>query len=106
MFRRLAPIGALFWLLIPYGAGAETPATVDRIATLIENNYFDPDKARTIARELRHIDWSARAGGSGTPRDPASSITQYLQPFDRHFRVAWSPDADESSRRLPCNSRA
>jgi hypothetical protein len=96
--RRPLLIGALLWLLAPYGRCAETLDTVDRIATLIENNYFDAQRARSIASGLRQMDFSARFGGSSAPRDLASAITQYLQPFDRHFRVTWARGADDGTR--------
>jgi hypothetical protein len=64
--------------------------TVDSLASLVDNNFYDPQKARDIADELRR-DAKAGAFDSMTdPRDLASQLTRRLKPFDRHFNVTWT----------------
>jgi Peptidase family S41 len=79
--------------MLPLAAAAMSAprAVVEQIATLIQNNYFDPTRADAIAGELRS---NAQAGQFDTLRDPrhlAAELTERLQKFDRHFRLTWSP---------------
>lgn len=69
-------------------ATAATRDVVRQIATLIENNYFDPDKAAAIAAELRR---THRAGAYAQldSRDLANRLTRALKPYDQHFNVVW-----------------
>jgi C-terminal processing protease CtpA/Prc len=73
----------------PTAAFADARAVVRDIATLIDNNYFDADKASEIARDLRG---EARAGAFDKyrePRDLAVALTARLKPQDQHFNVIW-----------------
>jgi hypothetical protein len=80
---------------------------VDRIADLIENNYFDPDRAREVASGLRV---AARAGEFDRftePRELAGALTERLRKVDRHFTVTWSGPsrmAEESRQSGPAMS--
>lgn len=87
-------LGAAVALAGPFGqARAPTPftSTVSRIGDLIEANYFDEAKGRTIARELR----KGLAGGDferlRDPRDLAAALSATLQRHDGHFSVSWIP---------------
>jgi hypothetical protein len=68
---------------------ADTREIVGELATLIENNYFDPEKARQIARELRAAERAGSFAKHSDPRDLAVALTARLKPSDRHFNVVW-----------------
>lgn len=73
----------------PAAALADARAVVRDIAMLIDNNYFDADKAGEIARDLRN---DARGGAFDKyrePRDLAVALTAKLKPQDQHFNVIW-----------------
>jgi hypothetical protein len=85
--RAAAMLSCLALLQPALGAPRDT---VDMLATLIDNNFYDQDKARDIAYELRR---EAQAGAYDTvadPRDLASLLTRKLKTFDRHFNVTWT----------------
>lgn len=102
--KRIANLSTRFHLLLallcsilPLPATGAPRDTVQQVATLIENNYFDATKAQEIARDLRE---SAQAGRFDTLRDPrdlATALTGRLQPLDHHFRVTWSAPESPSS---------
>lgn len=78
--------------VIPPALGAPREV-VERIATLIDNNYFDATKARQIAEDLRAAAQAGRFDTLVDPRDLAAGLTVRLQPLDHHFLVTWSPPA-------------
>ena len=83
----------------PATATAAPRDVVEQVATLIENNYFDPTRAAAIADDLRA---GARAGQFDSLRDPrdlATAVTARLQPSDHHFRLTWSPAGQPTSDR-------
>lgn len=69
------------------GAAARTVA--DDVASIIENNYFDPTRAHEIAAQLRDIAQTGAYDKVSDPRDLASQLSESLQPWDHHFRVRW-----------------
>lgn len=77
---------------------------VDGVAVAIEANYFDPERGRAIADDLRR---EAAAGTFDALADPvrlADRLTARLRPLDRHFavRVAMTPaDAGPGARARP-----
>jgi hypothetical protein len=72
--------------------------TVEAVATRIERDFYDPDRAREIAAALR-----AEAAGYDRltdPHDLANALTDRLKEFDRHFAVRWvgqSPSPAEAA---------
>lgn len=87
---KLAFVAAL--ALVTTGLVQASPrSVVDEAATMIENNYFDPAKAREIASELRKEAQAGRYDALTDPRELASTITRRLRPLDHHFNVLWRP---------------
>jgi hypothetical protein len=71
---------------------AATPReVVDRIATIIDNNYFDATRAHRIAEDLRTASLAGRFDAFTDPRDLEAKLTERLHPSDHHFYVTWSP---------------
>src|SRR5690606_30188548 len=73
-------------------AAAPTPrAQVAGVAQAIEDHYFDPERGRDIADDLR----SAADAGAFDAQAPAQALadalTARLRPLDRHFRVRVAP---------------
>lgn len=62
---------------------------VDRVADLIDNNYFDPAKAREVATGLRAAARTGEFDSLTEPRDLAAALTARLRKIDRHFTVMW-----------------
>lgn len=81
-------------------AGA-TRDTIDGIATLIENNYFDGDKGSAIARELRAADRAGAFSPTADPRDLVAALNARLKPFDQHFNVTWVRAAPQPEPIIP-----
>jgi hypothetical protein len=81
---------------------------VDRIADLIDNNYFDPAKAREVADGLRAAAKAGEFEGIGTPRDLAAALTSRLRKIDAHFTVVWEGPrpAPEPARANPAAASA
>ena len=79
----------LCFLFASPGFGAPR-AVVDQLATLIDNNFYDPVKGRDIASGLRKEASSGVFDAVADPRDLASKLTRKLKPFDNHFNVTWS----------------
>lgn len=70
---------------------------VERIAKVIEENYFDATRAAQIADGLRQAASKGDFDGLRNPRDLASALTRRLVQFDAHFRVDWSESAPAPS---------
>ncbi len=97
---------AISCLFVPDVILASNGAPVERIADFIENNYFDPAKAREVATDLRE---SAKAGAFDSidsSRELAANLTGRLRKVDRHFSVTWSgsPAANSVSPAAPANA--
>jgi hypothetical protein len=92
---RWLPICLSFLLTVPDAVPARAGPrdTVDEIATLIENNYFDPAKSHDIAQQLRFAKQAGDFDALTDPRDLATALTRRLHPLDHHFRVSWSRHA-------------
>lgn len=72
-------------------AAAQMPdprKVADDVAATIEKVYFDPQKARQVAADLRRMAEKGSLDGLDNAR-LAQRLTVALQPFDRHFRVIW-----------------
>lgn len=82
---------------------------VDAVAAAIEANYFDAERGRAIATDLRR---DADAGAFDAAVDPArlaDDLTARLRPLDRHFRVRWNAPgsvASDPAAIAPCRPRA
>ena len=88
----------LLFATLPLSAPAAPRDVAQRVATLIENNYFDVTKAQSIAKDLREAAQSGRFDALTDPRDLAAKLTAQLQPLDHHFRVGWSPPEAPTSK--------
>ncbi len=66
----------------------------ETIATLIEDNYFDADKAASIAQALRDADTAEAFANAGTKVRFAAALTEFLHPYDGHFAVNWTDGAE------------
>lgn len=101
--RRINPLLLLMCVgltLLPLAAALAAPRdVVEQVATLIENNYFDPTRAAEIAGDLRTRAQSGEFDSLGDPRDLATAVTARLQPRDHHFRLTWSPAGRPTSDR-------
>src|SRR6185295_4949069 len=82
--------------LVPAATLGAPRDTVDSLASLIDNNFYDPQKARTIAAELRQQAQAGAFDRVADPRDLASLLTRKLKPFDHHFNVTWSGQPAET----------
>lgn len=76
---------------------------IDRIADFIDNNYFDPAKAREVATGLRAAAKAGEFDAFGEPRALAAALTSRLRKIDRHFTVTWQgpTSTPEPSRSAP-----
>ena len=100
MTRATWILAAILWLLAfasPGLAASPPRAAVDRIAGVIEANYFDADKARTVAADLRARAAKGEFDALTDPRDLATALTDKLQPLDHHFSVSWSDPAQAAA---------
>lgn len=103
LMRRINPLLLLMCVsltLLPSAAATAAPRdVVEQVATLIENNYFDPTRAAEVARDLRTRAQSGEFDSLQDPRDLATAVTARLQPRDHHFRLTWSPAGRPTSDR-------
>jgi hypothetical protein len=81
-------------------ANATPREDVEGIARAIEANFFDPDRAKTIAADLRN---SAKAGDFDqlTRADLAVELTERLRKLDGHFGVRLAPPEAPRQRAAP-----
>lgn len=83
-------------LLFVTTAEAGVREDVDAIAQLIEDNYYDVDKAKSIATDLRQRAQQGKFSTGSDPRDLAAELSEFLYPFDHHFRVTYEPKAPDT----------
>ena len=98
--RTLPALAAALGLLSLAAPGlAATPprAAVERIASVIEANYFDAEKARAVAADLRAAAAKGEFDALTDPRDLTTTLTGRLQPLDHHFAVTWSDPAQAAA---------
>ena len=98
-FKRLLYRFAVLCVALPLAAHGNPRDVVDHIATLIENNYFDADKAGDIAKSLTEAAAAGQFDKLQDPRDLEATLTSRLQPLDHHFRVTWSAPEDTPGTR-------
>jgi len=82
-------------------ARGDSPAVIERVAILIDNNYVDAGKAHEIAAALRNDARSGRFAKAVEPRDLAAALTVQLKSFDHHFNVTWSQAALPGAPPIP-----
>jgi len=87
--RALMSVTAVLGLLTVANPGlAATPREeVEKVASVIQANYFDPDKAAVVAADLRAAAARGAFDALTDPRDLATTLTLRLQPLDHHFAV-------------------
>src|SRR5687767_3490257 len=97
----------LLLLLLPVLAPAQPRAprdTVAAVAQAIEDNYYDAQRGKQIADELRAANERGEFDARTVPLELASALTAKLHPLDRHFNVRWEaapPAALPGTRRAP-----
>lgn len=74
---------------------------VDGIAQAIQDHYFDVDRGREIAADLRATAARGEFDALTDQTALATTLTKKLKPLDGHFRVRWSPDAAPSNEAGP-----
>ncbi|QDH68917.1 S41 family peptidase [Marilutibacter alkalisoli] len=97
--RPFTPILACLIAFLPLLHGHAAPPAdprqyTDGVARVIEAHYFDAERGRLIADELRD---EARRGEFDAFRDRhelATALTARLKPLDRHFSVSWRPPTE------------
>lgn len=88
-------------------SAAATPrAIVAEVATAIDRNFYDPQRAGRLAAQLREEAGAGRYDGYRDPRDLAAALSRRLSPEDHHFRVEWrepapSPGDDTDAKPKP-----
>jgi hypothetical protein len=106
----LSRLSSLLGLLLLAGAaqaGAVSPRdAVADVASAIERNFYDAQRARAIAEELRGEAAQGRYDRYADPRDLATALSDRLHPLDAHFRVNWRDPAQpgpapQGHRRAP-----
>ncbi len=77
---------------------AEPRAVAERVAAAIEENFYDEQRARTIAAEVRA---GAAAGRYDitSEADLAAALTATIAPHDGHFRVEYRPPQPNAAPR-------
>ena len=77
---------------------AEPRVVAESVAAAIEENFFDEQRARTIAAEVRA---GATAGRYDIANDAdlAAALTATLRPHDGHFRVEYRPPQPNAPER-------
>lgn len=74
-------------------------AAVEKIASVIQAQFYDEARAGQIARDLRAEAGRGKYDGLTNPSDFAVALTTRLSPLDGHFRVSWSPPAPAEAGR-------
>lgn len=98
---RFRPLFAACLLFVSAHASAATPReAVGQVADTIEREYFDPQRATTIATALRADAAGGRYDRYTDPRDLATALTTKLKAEDKHFNVRWT-DAPAVKRASP-----
>ncbi len=93
---------ALFMVFVSMGAAPamakddekisarERNKITETIAELIEDNYFDVEKANSIANALRREHAAGTFSDAATKVQFAAALTEILHPHDGHFAVIWT----------------
>lgn len=77
-------------------APAATPrAVATDVANAVDEIFYDPARARTIADGLRANAAKGDYDRFTNPLDLATALTSYLRPFDGHFSVVYRPNGDD-----------
>ena len=74
--------------LVAFTVQAQSPRErVAGVASAIAANYYDAERGRRIAQDLRAAADRGEFDAYPDPRDLTTALTTKLQPLDRHFRV-------------------
>ncbi len=104
---------AVLTLVFATQACATPRVYVDGIAAVIEEHYFDEERAKKIAADLRHATATGKFDALLDERELSSELSTWLKPLDSHFNVSWakpepaslaSPDSSEPERTNPTNN--
>ncbi|MBW8810222.1 MAG: S41 family peptidase, partial [Lysobacter sp.] len=91
--RDVLKCSALLGMSLLFAAAqAATPsprATVSEVADAIQTYYYDIDRAKQIAADLRGEAAQGRYDRYVDPRDLATALSERIRPLDGHFRVNW-----------------
>lgn len=79
----------------------EPRAVTERIAELVDENFYDEARAAQIAAELRTAANAGRYDSAASPADFAAALTAALQPHDGHFRVEYTPPGGSTPTTAP-----
>lgn len=79
----------LFALCLSPVSAVEPREVAGRVADVIEREYFDPERARAIAVEVRAAVEAGAFDGLVDPQELATALTTRLRPHDGHLRVRW-----------------
>lgn len=90
---RLLPACLLLMALCSHAADPTPRERVEAVARAIDTTYFDAQRAREIATDLRSDAASGEFDALRDPRDLAAALTARLARLDRHFAVRWAPTA-------------
>lgn len=81
---------------------SETPRTrVAGVAQAIDEHYFDPERGRDIANDLRESAADGAFDALVAPQALADALTARLEPLDSHFRVQVAQPDDATTQRAP-----
>jgi len=67
----------------------ERPLAVDQLARIIEENFFDQERADEIGSRLRAMEQAGEFDDAASPGDLAQALTMLLRPEDTHFLVTY-----------------
>ncbi|WP_368564278.1 S41 family peptidase [Pseudoxanthomonas sp. UTMC 1351] len=90
---RIALVCLLPGIALAAPAQTSHQTAVDGIAQTIQDHYFDADRGRKIAADLRASTKQGEFDALPDQTALATALTKKLKPLDGHFRVHWSTDA-------------
>lgn len=100
--RAILTAAAAFSALTTFASAQEMEgrAVAERVAAAVEENFFDEQRAREIAAEVRAAAAAGRYDLSNAG-DLATALTATLHPHDGHFRVEYRPPQPNAPARPP-----
>lgn len=82
-------------------AAPEPRAVADRIAQIVSDRYWSPERGAEIATTLRQRAQSGAYDRISDPRELASAFATTLRPFDNHFQVEYRPAGSAANAVAP-----
>ncbi|MFL6550391.1 MAG: S41 family peptidase [Povalibacter sp.] len=86
---------ALLTVSAPIAASPVPRDIATRAAELIDNNFYDVERARKISDELKSAAKAGEFDALKDPRDLAAKLSERLYKYDRHFRVSFTKHESE-----------